>query len=362
MTKKALIAMSGGVDSSVTALLMQKAGYNCIGATMKLYTDNGQDCRDAKDVCEKLGMEHHIFDFSDKFSEKVIENFVSAYKKGQTPNPCIECNKYLKFDGLYQKMLEMGAEKIATGHYARVEFSEKTGEYVLKKALNKEKDQSYVLYNLSKEQLSHICFPLGGLTKQEVRDIAFSHGFESAGKKESQDICFVPDGKYADFIQKHTGQIFPQGDFVKLDGNILGKHRGIINYTIGQRKGLGISYTEPLFVCDICPEENKVVLGRNDDLFSDTLIAGNINIISGSFEKETPCLAKIRYRHTEQPATAQVKDGKLYVKFETPQRAITKGQAVVLYDGDIVLGGGTIEKAGVAKVQNSKKQKTAFLK
>ncbi len=347
MIKKALVAMSGGVDSSVTALLMQKAGYECIGATMKLYTNNDQDCRDAAEVCKKLGIKHMVFDFGESFSKKVIDNFVSAYKRGETPNPCIECNKYLKFDGLYQKMTQMGAEKIATGHYARVEVSEETGEYVLKKALNREKDQSYVLYNLSKEQLGAVCFPLGDLTKQQVRSLAFENGFESAGKKESQDICFVPNGNYADFIQKYTGQTFPEGDFVNIDGKVLGKHRGIINYTIGQRKGLGISHTEPLFVCDICEKENKVILGSNDDLFSDTLVAGNINIISGNFEKETPCLAKVRYRHTEQPATAYVKNGKLYVKFETPQRAITKGQAVVLYDGDIVLGGGTIEKTGL---------------
>lgn len=356
MGKKAIIAMSGGVDSSVAALLMKNSGYECIGATMKLYTNEDagvsrekgccslSDVEDAKSVAHRLGMLHYVFNFTDKFRECVIDRFVKSYENGQTPNPCIDCNRYLKFDKMLLRMKEIDFDYIVTGHYARVEYDEKTNKYLLKKAVDDTKDQSYVLYMLTQEQLAHIKFPLGAYTKKEIRKIAEENNFVTAHKSDSQDICFVPDGDYASFIERYLGKSFPQGDFVLRDGTVLGKHKGIIHYTLGQRKGLGVSYTKPLFVCEINTETNNVVLGDNADLFTDTLKAENVNIISGEdFSSPVRCKAKIRYKHEEQPATAFVdENGILNVKFDEPQRAVTKGQAVVLYDGDTVLGGGEI--------------------
>lgn len=354
--KKAIIAMSGGVDSSVAALLMKKAGYDCIGATMKLYTnedanisrENGccslSDVEDAKNVAHKLDMPFYVFNFTDKFHECVIDNFIKAYENGQTPNPCIDCNKYLKFDKMLVRMKEINFDYVVTGHYARIEYDENSGRYLLKKAVDDTKDQSYVLYMLNQEQLAHIKFPLGGYTKAKIREIAEENGFVNARKHDSQDICFVPDGDYAGFIERYSGKTFENGDFTDKNGNVLGTHKGIINYTIGQRKGLGIAYKKPLYVCDIQPQTNKVVLGDNEDLFTDELTADNVNIIAKPdlYEPVRVC-AKVRYRHKEQPATAwQTEDGLLHVKFDEPQRAITKGQSVVLYDGDTVVGGGII--------------------
>ena len=358
MMKKAIIAMSGGVDSSVAALLTKEKGYECIGATMKLFDndDIGQsreksccsleDVEDARSVAARLGMKYYVFNFSGRFHKEVIDRFVADYENGRTPNPCIDCNRYLKFDELFKRAREIEYDYVVTGHYARIE---REGErYVLKKALDETKDQSYVLYSMTQEQLAHTLFPLGGLRKTQVREIAEQNGFINARKHDSQDICFVQSGTYADFIEQYTGKKYPQGEFKDLSGNTLGTHKGIIHYTVGQRKGLGISAEHPLFVKEICPETNTVVLCGGAELFTKTLVAKNVNLIS--VEKITQPMrvcAKTRYRQTEQPATVyMLDDDTIRVEFDEPQRAITKGQAVVLYDGDTVVGGGTIVGGG----------------
>jgi len=348
--------MSGGVDSSAAALLMLEAGYECIGVTMQLFhnEDAGipreksccslSDVMDAKLVSSKLGMLHYVFNFSDKFRETVMTRFSQSYEKGATPNPCIDCNRFLKFDAMVQRMHEMNFDYVVTGHYARTEFDEASGRYLLKKGIDETKDQSYVLYSLTQEQLKHIRFPLGTYHKTEIRAIAEKAGFVNAHKKDSQDICFVPDGDYAGFLERFTGKTYPEGDFVDTSGNILGQHRGIIHYTVGQRKGLGIAAKYPLYVQEIRTDTNQVILGRNEELFSDSLTADDVNLISvDNLTEPLKCSAKIRYRHPEQPCTAwQTEDGILHVKFDEPQRAITRGQAVVLYQGETVIGGGTI--------------------
>ena len=357
MAKKAVIAMSGGVDSSVSALLMKQRGYECIGATMKLYNneDIGEkktntccsldDVADARSVANRLDMPYYVFNFTDLFKEEVIDRFICAYEEGRTPNPCIDCNRYMKFDKLYLRMQELEMDYIVTGHYVRTDRAE-NGRWLLKKAVDETKDQSYVLYMLTQEQLSHAIFPLGELEKSRVREIAEENGFINARKHDSQDICFVPNGDYAEFIERQTGKTYPKGKFVGLDGKVYGEHQGVIRYTIGQRKGLGISADRPLYVCDINIKTNTVTLGDNADLMSDELIADNVNLISvESIEKPIRVKAKIRYNQKEQPAMAwQEKNGELHIKFDEPQRAITKGQAAVLYDGDVVVGGGTIRK------------------
>lgn len=355
--RKAIIAMSGGVDSSVAALLTKETGDECIGATMKLFHNEDigvkrektccslDDVEDARNVCYRMGIRYYVFNFSERFKEDVMDRFVDAYEHGATPNPCIDCNRYLKFDKMFQRMRELEYDYIVTGHYARVEYDEEKNRYLLKKAVDDTKDQSYVLYMLTQEQLAHISLPLGGLCKTEVREIAEKHGFVNARKHDSQDICFVPDGDYAKFIEQYTGRKSIPGDFVDTEGNILGKHKGIIHYTLGQRRGLGIPAASRLYVCDISPKTNQVVLGNNEDLFHSELTATKVNLISCESLKEPMRLkAKIRYRHPEQEAVAwQTEDGVLHVRFDKPQRAITRGQAVVLYDGDIVVGGGVIE-------------------
>ena len=352
MGKKAMIAMSGGVDSSVAAYLMKQNGYDAVGVTLKLHgcleegaCGSASDAEDARKVAESLGMEHYLYDFSDRFEDAVIKRFAESYEKGYTPNPCIDCNRYIKFGALYDKMLELGCECIVTGHYARIEYDEARGRYLLKKGADETKDQSYVLYNLTNEQLACVKCPLGGMPKSEVRAVAEAQGFVNAKKKDSQDICFVPDGDYAAFIKEHFGKTFPQGDFVDRDGNVLGQHKGIIHYTVGQRKGLGLSLPCPMYVTQKNVEENKVILGYNEDLFSDRLTATDVNLISvDDIREEMRVTAKVRYSHREEPATAvMLSDGRLSVTFDSPVRAITKGQAVVLYDGDVVVGGGRIE-------------------
>ena len=350
--------MSGGVDSSVAALLTKESGDECIGATMKLYNNEDigvhrektccslDDVEDARSVAYQMDRPYYVFNFTADFHTEVMDRFVEAYENGCTPNPCIDCNRYLKFDKMFHRMQEIGYDYIVTGHYARVEYDEKRGRYLLKKAVDDTKDQSYVLYMLTQEQLAHVKLPLGGLRKDQVRVIAEKHGFINARKHDSQDICFVPDGDYAKFIEKYTGKKTPEGDFVDKEGNYIGRHKGIIHYTIGQRRGLGIPAASRLYVCEISPKTNTVVLGDNEDLFSSELEADNVNLISvDSLAEPKRVTAKIRYRHKEQPATAwQTPDGILHVKFDEPQRAITKGQAVVMYDGDEVVGGGVINK------------------
>ena len=352
--KKALIAMSGGVDSSVAAALMLKKGFDCMGCTMRLYENDMigedlfgtccslKDTQDARAVCEKLGIEYNIYHYEAEFTKNVIEPFVCSYERGETPNPCIRCNKYLKFDILYEKAKALGYDNIVTGHYARIR--ERDGHFYLLKAVDPRKDQSYVLYDLTEEQLSHTYFPLGEMTKDEAREIAAEYGFVNKDKKDSQDICFVPDGDYAAMIKRYRNKEYPKGDFVDLQGNVLGTHEGIINYTIGQRRGLGIPADRRLYVKRLDTENNRVILADDEDLFDKEVMVREFNWITGDAPSEPiGCQAKIRYRHKEQPATATIfADGKARIVFDEPQRAITPGQSAVLYDGEIVLGGGII--------------------
>ena len=354
--KTAIIAMSGGVDSSVAAWLMKEQGFDCIGVTMKLFYNEDiglsrensccslDDVEDARSVCYKIDMPYYVFNFSDRFKHDVIDRFIRAYENGMTPNPCIDCNRYLKFNKLYHRARELDRHYVVTGHYARIDRDSDTGRYLLKKGLDPSKDQSYVLYAMTQDQLAHTLFPLGELTKDQTRQIAESQGFINARKHDSQDICFVQTGDYAAFIEEQTGKKCPEGNYIDKDGNVLGRHRGVIHYTIGQRKGLGIALCEPMYVCAIDPEANTVTLGRNEDLFSRSLIAKDVNLISvPSIDTPMKVKAKIRYRQQEQPATVtQIDEDTIRIDFDEPQRAITKGQSAVLYDGDIVVGGGTI--------------------
>ncbi len=356
MRQKALIAMSGGVDSAVAAYLMVQQGYDSIGVTMRLLNPAGlsldedntccssQDIEDARRVADRLGIPYHVVDFSERFRSCVVDRFVRAYEDGLTPNPCIECNRYLKFEQMFEEAETRGCDYIVTGHYARVEQNPISGRFELKKGLDEGKDQSYVLYSLTQRQLEKVRFPLGGLPKAQVRAIAKEQQFINADKKESQDICFVPNGDYTAFIRDYTGKTYPDGNFVDRDGNVLGTHKGLIRYTIGQRKGLGLALPAPMYVCEKRVEQNEVVLCTDADLFSCTLTATNVNWIAGTPPTEPlDIAAKIRYRHAEQPArVTPIGEDAFTVDFYEPQRAITKGQAVVLYDGDTVLGGGTI--------------------
>jgi len=353
----ALIAMSGGVDSSVAAKLISDRGISCMGCTMRLYENDMvgmdlldtccslKDTKDAGAVCEKLGIPYNIFHYENEFREKVIEPFVSSYEKGETPNPCINCNKYLKFRSLYDRAEELGFDHIVTGHYARIE--EREGHYYLKKAVDPAKDQSYVLYDLTEEQLSHTLFPLGEYTKEEVRRIAAEMGFVNARKKESQDICFVPDGDYGAMICRFRGKKYPPGPIVDMKGERLGTHNGIINHTIGQRRGLGVPSDRRLYVVKLDIPNNTVVLGDDGDLFHNRLYIRDFHWITGKIPKgDVRCSAKVRYRQKEQPATLTVsgmEGDTAMLTFDEPQRAITPGQSAVCYDGDTVLGGGVID-------------------
>ena len=353
--KRVLIAMSGGVDSSVAALLLQEQGYECIGCHMKLHTAEGDseaaergccsldDAEDARSVAFRLGMPFYVFNLADCFQENVIDPFVRSYERGWTPNPCIDCNRFLKFEKLYERAQALSCDYIATGHYARI--TETGGEYYLRKASDPSKDQSYVLYTLTQEELKRTLFPLGGMNKDEVRQLAEAHGFLNARKPDSQDICFVPDGDYAAYIERNTGKRYPEGDFIDRSGNVLGRHRGVIHYTVGQRRGLGVSAKTRLYVAGIDPVMNTVTLAEEENFQVDTVFAERVSTVSGDPLKERRrVLVKLRYRQKEMPATAYMEETRLTILLDSLQRAPAPGQAAVLYDldGETVLGGGTI--------------------
>ena len=349
---RALIAMSGGVDSSVAALLMGRAGYECVGATMRLWDGEAggekscctaADAADARSVAARLGMNYYVFNFTEDFDRQVIGRFVAGYEADETPNPCIECNRYMKFTRLWDRAVPLGCDVIATGHYARVTRRD-DGRWLLRKAADGSRDQSYVLYMLTQEQLARTRFPLGAMTKAQVRAMAEENGLLNARKRDSQDICFVPDGDYAAFIRRYTGRDYPAGDFVDEEGRVLGRHAGRIGYTVGQRRGLGVAAGRPVYVLEKRAADNTVVLGEDSRLYSRRLTARDINLIPfDKMDGPVRCRAKVRYSQTEQPATAvQTGPDTMEVTFDRPQRAITPGQAVVLYDGDLVLGGGKI--------------------
>ena len=353
--KKALVGMSGGVDSSVAAYLMLRQGYDCTGVTMRLYDNPTEestccsldDVEDARSVARRLGIAHYVFNFKDAFREQVMDKFASAYLDGLTPNPCIDCNRYLKFGSLLQRATELGCDCVVSGHYARIERDQATGRYLLKRAADRAKDQTYFLYCLNQEQLSRIRFPLGDLTKTQVREIAEEHGFVNARKHDSQDICFVPGGDYTEFLTGYTGKTFPQGDFLDLQGNCVGRHRGTVSYTIGQRKGLGLAMGAPVYVCGKDMRKNTVTVGPNEALFSRGLRANDwFWFPFQSLEAPMAVTAKIRHSQFDKPATVYPEEGGFArVIFDEPQRAISPGQAVVLYSGDTVVGGGTITEA-----------------
>ena len=348
--------MSGGVDSSVAAYLLKKQGYDVIGVTMQIWQDedeftqeaNGGCCGlsavdDARRVAAALDIPYYVMNFKKEFKENVIDYFIDDYLHGRTPNPCIACNRYVKWESLLKRSLDIGAEYIATGHYARVEKLS-NGRYAIRNSATAAKDQTYALYNLTQDQLSKTLMPVGEYTKDQIRAMADEIGLLVAHKPDSQDICFVPDGDYASFIRSFTGRDYPRGEFVDKSGNVLGEHRGLIGYTVGQRKGLGIALGEPRYVTALMPKENRVVLGSNEDLMSRELDANNFNFIAFDTPPvEFRASARVRYRQGEQPATVRVTgEDTVHITFDEPQRAITKGQAVVVYDGDVVIGGGEI--------------------
>lgn len=346
--KRVLLGMSGGVDSSVSALLLQKQGYEVVGITMLLCSgEESQAIQDARNICKKLNIEHYVYDLQNEFKENVIKDFIKKYEECLTPNPCIKCNRYMKFGYMYQKAKELNCNYIATGHYAKKEFSEEYNKYVIKKSNAGKKDQTYVLYNIPSEMVEHVLFPLSDFeSKDEIRKIATDNGLVTANKPDSQEICFIPDNDYVNFLERHNIQGMKHGKIINREGVILGKHQGLHRYTIGQRRGMGISSSTPLYVIELNKEKNQLIVGKEEELYTDTVKVIDTNcILFDNFENGMKVDAKIRYSAPAKEATIFVnEDNSLTVKFDEKVRAVTPGQAIVFYINDILVGGGQIAK------------------
>ena len=349
--KKVLLGMSGGVDSSVSAILLQQKGYEVIGTTLDMFSAHTSsevniNSIDAKKMCDTLKMPHFEYDCKEEFKKHVIEDFIDCYANCKTPNPCIECNRHMKFGYMWEKAKELGCNYIATGHYAKTEYSEKYGRWVLKKSNAGKKDQSYVLWNIPKELIEHILFPLAEFEeKEQIRQIARKNNLKVADKPDSEDICFIPDGNYKEFLEKNSDIKPKEGNIVNSEGKILGRHTGLYNYTIGQRKGLGISYSVPLFVLGFNANKNEVIVGEEKELYKKEILVTDINLLLvDEINEEMEVEVKTRYSSKVAKAKIKQEGDKIKVEFLEPQRAITPGQSAVFYIGDIVVGGGKIEK------------------